>query len=604
MCQRAYTMAFLVALCIHWSACPATSPAAEQAAQPAEADQARLRRPIAMVLVDEGRLLLVANRRSGSVSIVDTASNRVVSETPVGRELADMAVTPDGKRLLVVDEAAGELVILTRSGDQLSVTQRLSVSPYPVSLAVTADGSRCFVTSLWSRRLTTVELPASADRGKQTSSARVTGSLALPFAARELLLVRGDSKLLVADAFGGRLAIIDTASGSLLAVRQLPGHNIRGLATSADGRKLLVAHQILNDLAETTHNDVHWGVLMSNVLRWLVLDNVLDPQADLLAESHVHLTGDSANPGADPSGIEVTADGTTLVALAGDQEIALGKEQDYSLFRLPVGRRPTQIVASPDGLTAYVANTFSDSITVVRVQPQKIPPARVDRDIKLGPQPPLGLVDQGELLFYDASLSMDGWFSCHSCHTDGHANGLLNDNLSDKSFGAAKRVLSLLGTAHTGPWAWNGAMPELEGQIRKSIRTTMQGSDPSDEQVAALAAFVKTLTPPPAISTFEPQADPEAIERGRQIFEQQQCASCHRPPLYTTPEAYDVGLADKLGNRRFNPPSLRGVGHRERLFHDNRAHSLEDVFLKHQHQLSSTLDERQVRDLVSFLRSL
>ena len=47
--------------------------------------------------------------------------------------------------------------------------------------------------------------------------------------------------------------------------------------------------------------------------------------------------------------------------------------------------------------------------------------------------------------------------SCHSCHTDGHTNGQLNDNLSDfKTFGAPKRVLSLLGKRDTMPLAWNG----------------------------------------------------------------------------------------------------------------------------------------------------
>src|SRR2546429_167098 len=84
------------------------------------------------------------------------------------------------------------------------------------------------------------------------------------------------------------------------------------------------------------------------------------------------------------------------------------------------------------------------------------------RRIPLGPQPELSLAERGELLFYDARLSHDGWFSCHSCHTDGHSNGLLNDNLGDGSFGAPKRVLSLLGVRDTGPWAWNGTMPDLE----------------------------------------------------------------------------------------------------------------------------------------------
>src|SRR4029078_11970428 len=111
---------------------------------------------------------------------------------------------------------------------------------------------------------------------------------------------------------------------------------------------------------------------------------------------------------------------------------------------------------------------------------------------------PLTLAQRGELLFYDARLSHDGWLSCHSCHTDGHANGQKNDNFSDRSFGAAKRVLSLLGVADTLPLAWNGQGPRLERQIHNSVQSTMQREDAlAGEDVTALAAFLKSLALPP-----------------------------------------------------------------------------------------------------------
>jgi cytochrome c peroxidase len=245
---------------------------------------------------------------------------------------------------------------------------------------------------------------------------------------------------------------------------------------------------------------------------------------------------------------------------------------------------------------------FSDTITRVALQPQSVPPARIVRDVRLGPQPELTLAQRGEVLFYDATLSLDGWFSCHSCHTDGHSNGLLNDNQGDGSFGAAKRVLSLLGVNQTAPWAWNGDVQSLEKQVHKSIKTTMQGPDPSPEQVAALTAYLKTLAPPPNLLVA--RADAAAIARGKTVFDKQDCQACHAPPTYTSSDAFDVGLPDKLGNRRFNPPSLLGLVHREKLFHDNRAASLEAVFRTHRHQLQGELSETELADLLAFLRSL
>jgi cytochrome c peroxidase len=179
----------------------------------------------------------------------------------------------------------------------------------------------------------------------------------------------------------------------------------------------------------------------------------------------------------------------------------------------------------------------------------------------------------------------------------------LNDNLGDGSFGAPKRVLSLRGVGDTAPWAWNGSMMDLGEQVRKSIRTTMHGPNPSDEQVRDVTAFLRTLPPAPPLGSFR-KADAATVRRGREVFERQGCAGCHTPPTYTSPRTYDVGLVDEVGNTRFNAPSLRGVSQGGPYFHDNRAATLEDVFRRHKHQLKGPLGEREVADLTAFLRSL
>jgi cytochrome c peroxidase len=214
-------------------------------------------------------------------------------------------------------------------------------------------------------------------------------------------------------------------------------------------------------------------------------------------------------------------------------------------------------------------------------------------------------------LFFNAKLSHDGWMSCHSCHTDGHTNGLLNDNFSDTSFGAPKRVLTLLGKANTAPFAWNGKAADLQTQIKNSLSLTMQMDEPpSDDQLQELAAFLKTLPPPPSIDEARQQVDKKAIARGQKVFNQADCRQCHAPPAFTVTGLFDVGLSDSEGNQEFNPPSLLGVGQRVHFFHNNTAKTLSDVFLKHKHpvgpqaQDAELLTPQQVADLVQFLRSL
>ncbi len=82
-------------------------------------------------------------------------------------------------------------------------------------------------------------------------------------------------------------------------------------------------------------------------------------------------------------------------------------------------------------------------------------------------------------------------------------------------------------------------------------------------------------------------------------------ARCHVPPLtYTSPEAYDVGLADEQGQKKFNPPSLRGVSQGESFFHDGRAKTLSDVFTEFGHGLDANLSDQDLADLLRFLRSI
>jgi YVTN family beta-propeller protein len=160
----------------------------------------RLRQPVALAVVDGGRTLLAANRRSGSLSVIDTAARRVVAEHDIGRGLSDLAVLPDGRHLLAVDRVAGELILMDYRDRSPRVIGRTAVAPDPVRVVVPARGESAVVTSTWPRRLTFVGLlpRAPEDSGPSLS---IAGSLELPFAPREMAVLPGGSRLVVADAF-------------------------------------------------------------------------------------------------------------------------------------------------------------------------------------------------------------------------------------------------------------------------------------------------------------------------------------------------------------------------------------------------------------------
>jgi cytochrome c peroxidase len=571
-----WALALGLAAPLAWPAVPGRGPAA-----------ARLRRPVALALLADGHTLAVANR-GGSLSLVELRLPQVTGEVPLGGRLSGLAALPDGKRLLVTDEERHELIALDYGGDTLRPRERLQVSPYPASVAVLPDGRRATVASTWSRRVEVVEV----------APLRVRHTVRLPFAPGQQLALPGGAQVLVADAFGGHLAVVDAEAGRLVAVHELNGHNLRGLALAPGGKDVLLAHQVLDQKAPTTRANIERGLLMTNVLRSLPLEQLRTPGADLERAGRVVRLGGVGAGAGDPAGVAVLDGGEVAVALAGVDEVALLRPGGDSVRRVRVGRRPTALLSAAPG-RLVVANTFGDSLTLLDARR-----GTVAATVALGPTPALEAKDRGELLFHDARLARDGWLSCHSCHSDGHSNGLLADTLGDGTYGTPKRTLTLRGTALTDPWAWNGSFKYLGDQVRQSLAETMHAPAVSAEQVEDLTSFLHSLPPPPPLEPPGDAADREQVERGRRVFEARGCARCHVPPLtYSSPGTQDVGFADERGRRQFNPPSLRGVGQGYRFLHDNRAASLEEVFTRSRHKTAGIADD-DLGDLLRFLRSL
>jgi YVTN family beta-propeller protein len=256
------------------------------------------------------------------------------------------------------------------------------------------------------------------------------------------------------------------------------------------------------------------------------------------------------------------------------------------------------VAASPDGRRAFVVNSFSDSVSVLDLRA-----ARVTAEVTLGERAVPTPAERGEELFHDARLSHDGWFSCHSCHTDGHANGLLADTLGDGSYGTPKRVPSLLGVSDTSPYGWTGRVKDLKTQVRASVETTMRGAKLAPSQEADLLAYLQTLAPPPPLGRLGKPAV-EAARRGERVFRREGCSACHAPPSYTSVRTCDVGLSDEDGKRQFNPPSLLGASQAGSFFHDGRASTLPDVFTSHRHGLKAALSHGDLDELLAFLADL
>lgn len=561
-----------------------------------------LARPIGLAFLHEAQRLLVANRDSATITTIDPATQKVLSswKVPDAEQLADLIVSENGQFLLTCSTSLNKVWLIQRVNDEeFQVVETVDVPAGPVGLnwLPVGDAPQAAVTVAcqWGR---TVEFLKFEQTPVPSARLKSWHHVQLPHAPRRMLPVQSGERLLVADAFGGAISVINTEAGALERTKKIPGHNLHGLSIMPDQRRVVVAHQILNPVAETSRDGVFWGIVMTNNLRLIPLENFLSDEREPLEGADIHFLGEPNHGAADPTSVTLGKFETMLTTLGGVDELAVGVHLDHSFDRIKVGRRPVAVVTDTSGKLAYVANQFSDSISVIEINKRKV----LHEIALLEPDQtrPVTLAEQGEILFYDARLSLDGWYSCHSCHTSGHTVSLLNDNLGDGNYGAPKRIPSLLGVHDTSPFLWSGRRTDLIEQTRKSITTTMHGAEPEEDQLKALAAYMESLPAAPRIMP----ADQAQVTRGAKLFESHGCTTCHTPPTYTSPDVYDVGLKDQHGRAEFNPPSLRGLRYRGPFFHDHRAATLKEVFLKHDHPKKFDWPAAELDDLITFLESL
>ncbi len=62
----------------------------------------------------------VPNERSGTISVIDTASDEVVATVRTGGKPRGSAASPDGRRLYVSDQTSGALLIVDLAKRELS----------------------------------------------------------------------------------------------------------------------------------------------------------------------------------------------------------------------------------------------------------------------------------------------------------------------------------------------------------------------------------------------------------------------------------------------------------------------------------------------------
>jgi cytochrome c peroxidase len=566
------------------------------------------RSPIDLALLPGGRLALTANHTADSVSLVDLADGKVLAEQPCGRRPATVTCAPDGRLAAVSNLWSGTLSLFVVEGEALKPAGTLTVGALPRGL-VFASNKTLYVALAGADEVVEVDVPAG----------KVVHRWPAPREPWSLALSADGRLLAAASSRSGDVCLWDTRDRRQVWERRVEdAFNLRGLAFSPDGGAVVCAHVVRRDFPVSRANIEQGWVTDSRLTRLPVKADAVPPLEQVALDTKGRAVGDPHGVAFDPAGrtLAVAAGGTHEMLLfaapsvpwnGGDPGDFIDAEllKDEGKFRrVALGGRPLAITFLPGGTRAAVANYLLDAVQVVDVRR-----GEVVRTISLGGPAEPGLARRGEALFYDARRSHNQWFSCHTCHTDGHTCGRTFDTLNDDSFGNAKLTPSLRGVTRTGPWTWHGWQKDLGAGVVKSFTETMFGPRPAAEEVKAMAAFLDTLEQPPNPHRSAGGAPSPAAERGSRLFSgKASCDRCHAGNEYTSEHNYDVKLEpDGSPYRRWNPPSLRGLWDRGPYLHDGRAPTLEDL-LRGPHAPEKlggeALTPAERDDLIAFLRSL
>ncbi len=535
-------------------------------------------------------ILYISNRFGGDISIVDLAENREIKRLPFGREPISLAVTPDGKTLIVVpqlpeDKAIESAITLTV---RIYDTETGAVTPLRLrngmvdgrDVVITPDGHYAFLTCVVAHF---ENVPTHVDGG---------------WMVENLIAVVDLETKQYADTF----YLDDYGRGAA---------NPWGLCCSADSRFLAVAH---SGSAEITL------LSLPKLLRILNSRPLSNRPGFGTTTASYPDPGDSTLPSRirSPVGLQ----GMRHVVMCGDSLYFTAYYED-SIGRIDM--TITEPVQPPRGFAIdpktisfpvrleeelVLADTTALPLLFEKLTPlDPMPGVHFERSVaRLGPKPVLSDIRFGDQLFHDGTICFEQWQSCSTCHPDGRSDCINWDLLND-GIGNPKNTKSMLLSHETPPAMISGIRKDAETAVRSGIKSILFVKRP-EREAEAIDAYLKSLRPVPSPSLIDGRLN-ESAQRGKRIFNDSRsgCANCHPSPLFTDLRMHDVGTRTYQDTQSdFDTPTLVEIWRTAPYLHDGRYTTIKETIVKGKHFAEDDrlekLSEQDIDDLVEYVLSL
>lgn len=508
----------------------------------------------------QGRLV-VANRMTNTVSVIDPRTGEIAAETAVPSPNS-VALTADSNTILVASQA-GALVLLDPA--TLAVTQTVELGGTPHAV-VTNNDDVAYVSVQGRHEVVVVDLV----------NAQIQARIAVPPDPTGMALW-GDF-LYLTHFWSGDLTLIYAPIAQV--VRTIM---IDPAASSANGIAVDPAEQVAY-LPQSLTNDTLAFATVDN--RILPVVQVVDlATLTPLPERRIDLVL-ADRMVSRPFAIQVSNLRSFIyVAHAGSNDVSvLDRETALAEANFATGANPHGLLQSRDGTRLYVHNAVDSTLTVVDTRFYAL-----EDTIPTSAEtiPPDTLI--GARLFHSAAdtrLSSNRAMNCASCHHAGQSDGRVWNGLNTPV---------LYDIAQRTTWTWTGRWNTLPDGLQTHIQNVQGGTglDPNSIDMDALVGYMQAFAP-----TTSPPTD---TAYGQAVFETLSCTTCHAVDGGSDGQTHDVGTGGA-----FVTPVLIGLERSAPYLHDGAAATLEALFYRGQgtHRLPRVVPDEDVQALLDFLRSL
>jgi YVTN family beta-propeller protein len=587
--------------------------------------------PVNLALTPDGSELWVACEASGSTVVIDTASALKVAEIEVGGQPHDVTFTADGSTAYVtnrLDDSMSAIDVESRE-----VVSTLNVGDEPHGLLADPTGRFVFVLNSGQDSISVLD-GETLEEVKRLTASRVPWSLAVSPDGKTLLVTNALSRFTEPRTPPlSEVTVIETARGVVQDRFEVRDANLlQGIAWHPSGEYAVTTLNRTKNLVPMTRLLQGWTITNGIGIVWPDgrVDQVLLDQPDIAFP-------DAADVAMTPDGRHavVSSSGSNRVAIVDLEKLMeildgasarerervlpnhLGKATEFVRSFVATGASPRGLTVSHDSRTAYVANALDDSVTVI-----DLASATAVERIDLGGPKEISQTRRGEILFHSADIAFRRQFSCHTCHPDGHVDGITYDIEPDGIGVDPVDNRTLRGIYDTAPFKWSGLNKTLQRQCGPRLAVFFTRISPfAPDELAALERYITTIPRPPnrhralgAPLTEAQRAGKYVYERthtndGRRLSETERCVSCHPGPLYTDRQKHDVGTKGPLDRKgELDTPHLTNIYDSAPYLHDGRSISLEEIWTVFnpydKHGVTNDLTKDQLNHLIEYLKTL